>query len=135
MLRGQDSKGGVMTSIENEINACEQRLRRAMLQSDVRELDALLSADLVFTNHLGHLLSKQDDLDAHASGTLRIKGIEVLHSSVRVLADSAVVVSALVNLSGEYAGNASQGEFRFTRVWTREDGQWRIICAHACVVV
>jgi len=33
-----------------------------MLKSDVNTLDELLSSDLVFTNHLGHLMTKQDDL-------------------------------------------------------------------------
>ncbi|MCL6484569.1 MAG: nuclear transport factor 2 family protein, partial [Janthinobacterium lividum] len=36
----------------------EERLRLAMLASDVAALNILLADQLLFTNHLGHLLSK-----------------------------------------------------------------------------
>jgi len=45
-------------SIEAQIVECEERLRQAMLQSDVAVLDQLLSPNLIFTNHLGMLMSK-----------------------------------------------------------------------------
>jgi hypothetical protein len=41
-----------------------------MLRSDVVVLDELLAPELIFTNHLGRVLGKEDDLAAHRSGVL-----------------------------------------------------------------
>lgn len=50
---------------EAQVLNAEERLRLAMMDSDVAQLTLLLADDLLFTNHLGHLLSKQADLAAH----------------------------------------------------------------------
>lgn len=55
-----------------QIETCEERLRQAMLHSDVSTLDELLADDLLFTNHLGQLMTKQDDLKAHRTGMVKI---------------------------------------------------------------
>ncbi len=47
-----------------------------MLTSDVSALDRLISDDLMFTDHLGRLLSKQADLKTHRSGTLKFHMLE-----------------------------------------------------------
>lgn len=51
-----------------------------MLDSDVKALDNLLASEMVFTNHLGQISDKQDDLAAHESGKFKI---EVLNSCDR----------------------------------------------------
>lgn len=59
--------------IKTQILQAEERLRLAMLNSDVNTLNELLAPELIFTNHLGQVLGKQDDLNAHQSGTLKIQ--------------------------------------------------------------
>jgi hypothetical protein len=43
-----------------------------MLASDVGVLDELLALEIIITNHLGKLLTKQNDLAAHQSGLIQI---------------------------------------------------------------
>ena len=43
--------------IELQIAECEQRLKQVMLRSDVSALDELLEPELIFTNHLGQLIT------------------------------------------------------------------------------
>ncbi|MDK1044873.1 MAG: nuclear transport factor 2 family protein [Anaerolineales bacterium] len=40
---------------EAKILKYEERLRKAMLRSDVSALDQLLAPELIFTNHLGQV--------------------------------------------------------------------------------
>jgi Domain of unknown function (DUF4440) len=54
--------------LQMQIVEVEDRLRTAMLSSDVAALNELLAPDLIFTNHLGQLLGKDDDLAAYRSG-------------------------------------------------------------------
>ena len=49
----------------NVVVELEERLERAMRTSDVLVLDELLADDLLFTNHQGLVVSKQEDLEVH----------------------------------------------------------------------
>lgn len=122
-------------SIATQILTAEERLRIAMLNSDVDTLDELLAPELIFTNHLGQVLSKQNDLAAHQSGALEIRELIPSEQNIRFIGDIAIV-SVRMGLSGSYAGNESNGDFRFTRVWTLSDrGTWHIAAAHSSLVV
>ncbi len=121
-------------AIEEQLLAAEERLRLAMLGSDVSALDELLAPGLVFTNHLGQVLGKQDDLAAHQSGLVKINELTPSEQTIQVHGDVAVV-SVRVHLSGSYAGTPSEADFRFTRVWAKSpDATWQVVAGHACVV-
>lgn len=120
-------------TIEKEIQEHEDRLTEAMLRSDVNVLDELLSSDLVLTNHLGHLMTKQDDLEAHKSGILKIETLTPSEQRIQILNDVAIV-TVKVHILGSFAGVSSESDFRFTRVWARSSNNlWQIITAHSCI--
>ena len=120
--------------METQILEVEEQLRVAMLHSDVNALNELLAPELVFTNHLGHVLGKQDDLSAHQSGSLEITELTPSEQYIQLNGDIAIV-SVRMHLSGSYAGTASNGDFRFTRVWARSSSDtWHVIAAHSTMV-
>jgi ketosteroid isomerase-like protein len=120
--------------VETEILEAEERLRQAMLGGDVSVLDALLAPELIFTNHLGQVLGKEDDLNAHRSGLVKITELAPSDRQVLIKADVAVV-SVQVHLAGSYAGVAAEADFRFTRVWARStDETWQVIAGHSSIV-
>ena len=105
-----------------------------MQASALGELDALLSDDLVFTDHLGGLWGKKDDLTAHRSGAIHIDSLSASQERVLIL-DGAAVVKVLLEITGTFAGRDASGVFRFTRVWAqRQDGQWQVVAAQSTVV-
>jgi len=112
------------------IDELEDRLESAVQRSDVRVLDELLGDDLVFTNHEGQVLSKQQDLAAHRSGLLKFEQFASLDRTVRHF-DGCAVVTARVQLAGSHAGNAFERVFRFTRVWALRDSRWQLVAAHS----
>jgi len=121
-------------TIVKEILDVEERLRQAMLESDVTVLDELLAPDLIFTSHMGQVLGKQDDLNAHRSGLVKISELTSSEQVVRVHGPIAIV-SVRVHLVGSYAGTPSEADFRFTRIWRRSPaGSWQIIAGHASIV-
>ncbi len=121
-------------SVDKEIQESERRLRNAMLQSNINALDELLSDDLIFTNHLGHLMTKQDDLEAHRSGMLNIETLIPSEEHIQIKGDVAVVTMK-VRISGSFAGVSSENDFRFTRIWARSSNNtWQIIAAQSCIV-
>jgi ketosteroid isomerase-like protein len=122
------------SSSQAQIVEVEDQLRTAMLNSDVAVLNELLAPDLIFTNHLGQLLGKDDDLAAYRSGVLKLVSLEPSELHVRALVDAAVV-SVRMLLSGTYEGAPANGDFRFTRVWARsQQERWQIVAAHVGLI-
>lgn len=122
-------------NLEAQIVDAEERLRLAMLASDVNVLDELLASNLIFTDHLGQCLNKEADLLAHKSGALSISMLKPSEQKIVSLADSAAIVSVRVQIAGEYAGKPAGGDFRFTRVWSRlPNNSWQVVAAHAGMI-
>lgn len=61
-----------------QIIACEERLRKAMLSSNVEVLNELIADDLLFVNQSGQIISKEADIEVHRSGNLKITKIDIL---------------------------------------------------------
>lgn len=109
-----------------EIVALEVRLRSAQLAADVRALDALLSDDLLFTGPDGALATKADDLNAHRIGMVRFRSHVPEELRVRRVGETVAITALQTRLAVEVAGVLHEGTFRYTRVWAREGGTWRV---------
>ncbi|MFM9433117.1 ketosteroid isomerase-like protein [Janthinobacterium sp. CG_23.3] len=124
-----------MMTVNDQILDVEEWLRLAMLASDIVALDALLAPGLLFTNHLGQLFGKGEDLAAHESGLLKLHELTPSEQHVQ-LHGGVAVVSVRMKVSGTYAGQPANGDFRFTRMWARSaDGVLQVVAAHAGMVV
>ncbi|MEN9577099.1 MAG: hypothetical protein RJA70_108 [Pseudomonadota bacterium] len=106
-----------LATIEN----AEERLRLAMLTSDVAELAELLAPELVFTTFLGEAITKQQDLDAHSSGLLAMHSIVVSERRVIPYGET-IVVTCLAEIDATFDGDRTQHPFRFLRVWAPAPG-------------
>ena len=121
-------------TVETQIINAEERLRQAMLASNVSVLDELLAPEIIITSHLGELLGKQDDLAAHASGLIQIHELNPSEQQIQIHGKVAIV-SVRMQLSGSYNGSPANGDFRFTRVWAvSASGTWHIVAAHIGMV-
>jgi len=119
--------------VKNKIADLEEELKIAMCNSDIAKLDELLARDLIFTNHLGQVVSKEQDIDAHRNKVFMIKSINLSNQEILILGDSAVV-STQADISGSYNGQPSNEKFRFTRVWANKSGAWKVVAGHSCVI-
>ncbi|KAM3103628.1 nuclear transport factor 2 family protein [Phormidesmis sp. 146-12] len=121
-------------TVETQVIEAEERLRLAMLASDVSVLDELLAPELVATSHLGEIISKQDDLAAHKSGLIKIYELTPSERQIRLYGEVAIVFVRM-QIVGTYNSNPANGDFRFTRVWAvSSNGTWQIVAAHIGMV-
>lgn len=121
-------------SIEVQIIEAEARLRLAMLDSNIRTLNELLAPELIFTNHLGQVMGKQEDIAAHQSGIFKIEVLTPSNLHIQSLVNVAVV-TVKVHLVGSYANTRFDDFLRFTRIWTLSSNDtWQIVAAHSSLV-
>ncbi len=121
-------------TVETQIIDAEERLRLAMLASDVSVLDELLAPELIATSHLGEIIKKQDDLAAHKSGLIKINELNPSEQQIQLCGEVAIVFVRM-QILGSYNGNPANGDFRFTRVWAiSPNGTWHIVAAHIGMV-
>ena len=119
--------------IQEVINA-EHRLKASMVSSDLAVLDELLADNLVFINHFGHRVSKQEDIALHQSGLLSIASIELSDLQVEPHGD-CVLVYANAEIIGTYDGAEANGRFAFSRVWLKKNGKLQVVSGHSTVFV
>lgn len=125
----------MQTDSSSQIAIAEERLRVAMLASDVTVLDELISPALIFTNHLGQVFGKQDDVGLHRSGVLRFLQMEPSETKINIHAQFCIV-SVRMKVAGTYGGAAFGADLRYTRVWRlSEDGHWQIVAGHSSAVL
>ncbi len=118
-----------------EIVALEARIRAAHRAADVPALDALVSADLLFTGPDERLVTKAEDLAAHRAGFVCFRVHEPEELRVRRVGDGMAVSALLARLVIDVGATRVEGVFRYTRVWAREaDGDWRVVGGHVSAV-
>jgi ketosteroid isomerase-like protein len=113
-----------------QIENLEQDWRRALLDSNVPAMDHLLADDYLGVTANGTLETKADLLAMRRAGTIHISGLNLSDLKVRVYGDTAVVTSR-AELAGTNGGTDISGYYRYTRVYNRRNGEWRIVSFEA----
>lgn len=121
-------------SLEETVQELEAELRLAQLQSDVVALDRLIDDALLFTGPDGSLATKADDLAMHRAKVVQFTSHEPREMQFRSVSDDVVVVALRTHLAGRFHGAEFTGDFRYTRVWARRDGAWRIVAGHVSAI-
>jgi ketosteroid isomerase-like protein len=109
--------------------ALEERLRLAQLQSDTADLEALIDPDLVFTGLDGQLIGREDDIALHETPGFSITRMDVLDRKIIDLGE-VVTVIVLMDAIAVMNGAEQAAKIRYTRIWKRGDGGWRLAAGH-----
>jgi ketosteroid isomerase-like protein len=123
-------KSVLLGPVDPEIVALEAAMRTAQLTADVEALDRLIADELLFTGPDGQLGTKAQDLAAHRAGTVRIREHTPTELRIRRIGRDVAVVALRARLTVDAQGTTVQGSYRYTRVWAREAGQWRVVGGH-----
>lgn len=115
---------------DEEVVRLEAELRHAQLQADVNALGRLIADELLFTGPTGELASKEQDLAAHRSGAVRFREHVPQELRIRRVGADVALVALRARLVVEVAGTSVTGSYRYTRVWAREQGAWRVVGGH-----
>jgi ketosteroid isomerase-like protein len=117
-------------AIHKEIEALEMQWRQAIVSNNVGQMDHLLADDYIGISANGTVETKAQALALRKAGTVKISQLDLTDLKVRVYGDTAVVTSQ-ANLEGTNGQSNISGNYRYTRVYNRRLGQWKIVSFEA----
>lgn len=112
------------------IETMEDRLKQAVISSNVYALEEMLADDVVFIDPSGRRLTKAEDIEVYRRGLVSVARYEVIDRQFRSFGDVAVVHS-IISIAGRALGISFDGQYHYTRVWHLQQGRWQVIAAQA----
>jgi ketosteroid isomerase-like protein len=120
---------------ETEVRQLNAQEEQAFLNKDSKALDRLWSNDLVVTNPLNKLVTKQQVLEMVESGFLVITSLDRQIEYLHVYGDTVIVAGSETALWGGRMPSAGKTErLRFTAIWMKQNGRWQEVARHANIV-
>jgi ketosteroid isomerase-like protein len=107
----------------------ERRFFAGLLDANVAALDQVLADDFILIDVMsGSEVPKSVLLDLIGSGQLKFAAIELVESRVRLYGEAAVI-NGRTQMSGRFAGEPFSASSRYTHVYIKQQGDWRLVAA------
>ena len=115
---------------EAEIARLEHAWNQAQLRGDVETLDEMASDSLLLTIPGMRVLTKAESLSVVRSGKMRFDRYETSDVYIQMFENAAVVTGRLQR-TRVVEGESVDDDWRFTKVYLRQDGKWQVVSFHA----
>jgi ketosteroid isomerase-like protein len=89
--------------------------------------------DYTFITLRGELRTKAEIVKGFRSGSFKYDSREISDLNVRVYGDTAIVTGRS-NQKGKEDGKDYSGDYRFTRVYVKQDGHWRTVALQTTII-
>jgi ketosteroid isomerase-like protein len=120
-----DKAGNKMDDMER-LEELERGRIDALLKGDVQHLQSIYSDDAMWIHSSGHADGRATLLDWLSKGVLKFHAMDCVDRSIRIYGDSAVS-SSLDTLVREVNKNVQTVQNRTSVVWSRSQGDWRVV--------
>ena len=117
------------SSVEQTIKQLDNERIRAQIEADAVALDRIYADDFIGVGPSGTVRTKSQVLSDFTSGDLKFQSIVTDEVQVRIYENTAVE-TGLSTMSGQDKGKAVPRDTRFTRVWVKQEGRWRLVSNH-----
>jgi uncharacterized protein (TIGR02246 family) len=116
-------------SVEEAIRRLDNERIQAQIHADATALDRIYAADFIGVGPSGRVRTKAQVISDFTSGDLKFQSITTDEVQVRVYENTAVE-TGLSTMVGQDKGKAVPSDTRFTRVWVKQQGHWRLVANH-----
>lgn len=118
--------------VHKEIEELETQWRKAQLSGDTKTMANLLDDDYIGISANGLIQTKDETIAQRRAGTMNISKLTFSDVKVRIFnGGSTAVVTSKAELTGTNGGQDISGRYRYTRVYTRKLGAWKIVSFEA----
>ena len=116
-------------SVEDTIRKLDNERIQAQIHADAVALDRIYADDFIGVGPSGTVRTKPQVISDFTSGELKFQSITTDEVKVRVYENTAVETGVSTML-GQDKDKAVPRETRFTRVWVKQKGRWRLVANH-----
>jgi uncharacterized protein (TIGR02246 family) len=116
-------------NVEQTIRKLDNERIQAQIHADATALDRIYADDFIGVGPSGRVRTKPQVLSDFTSGDLKFQSITTDAVEVRVYENTAVE-TGLSTMVGRDKGKAVPRDTRFTRVWVKQQGRWRLVANH-----
>ena len=116
-------------NVEETIRKLDNERIQAQIHADAMALDRIYAVDFIGVGPSGTVRTKPQVISDFTSGNLKFQSITTNEVQVRVYENTAVE-TGLSTMIGQDKGKAVPRDTRFTRVWVKQQGQWRLVANH-----
>jgi ketosteroid isomerase-like protein len=121
-------------SVAEVIRQVDHERIQAQIGADAAALDRIYADDFVGIGPSGKLRAKPQVLTDFTSGDLKFQSITTDDVQVRVYGNTAVETGRSIMI-GQDKGKAVPRDNRFTRVWIKQFGRWRLVANHYSTLI
>ena len=129
----QNQSADTTRSAEEEIRSLEHERNVAIVNGDAAALDRMTSDDYTFITLRGELRTKAEIVKGFRSGSFKYESQTISDLKVRVYGDTAIVTGRS-SQRGKENGKDYSGDYRFTRVYVKQKGQWVTVALQTTLI-
>jgi ketosteroid isomerase-like protein len=119
-------------SAEQQILALEEQSRLAASKNDPGFLKQYATGDYLVIAPDGSIMTKKQALQAIIAGDIQYQSLDFINTpKVRIYGGNTAIVNGEATAVLTNFGQPLSGTFRFTRVWVKQNGGWKIALFHA----
>src|SRR5215216_1715293 len=130
----QSARARDATRIEQAVRQQDQERIRAQISADTLALRRIYADDFLGIGPTGVVRNKSEVIADFTSHALTYQSITTADVRVRVYGNTAVQTGRST-MVGQDKGKVVPRENRFTRVWVRRQGRWRLVANHYSTLI
>ncbi len=116
-----------------EILELEKERNQAIISGNAGALERMTSDDYTFITLRGELRTKAEIVEGFKSGSFHYDSRQISDLNVRVYGSTAVVTGRSIQ-RGKENGRDYSGDYRFTRVYVKQDGRWQTVALQTTLI-
>ena len=117
------------SSVEKTMRQLDNERIQVQIGADAVTLDRIYADDFIGVGPSGTVRTKPGVISDFTSGHLKFQSIITHEVQVHVYGNT-VVETGLSTMVGQDKGKAVPRDTRFTRVWVKQQGRWRLVANH-----
>ena len=130
----QSARRDQKSNVEQAIRQVDHERIQAQIGADAVALDRIYADDFIGIGPSGTVRTKAQVISDFTSGDLKFQSITTDDVHVRVYGNTAVETGRSI-MSGQDKGKVVPRDNRFTRVWVKQRGRWRLVANHYSLLI
>jgi len=118
-------------AVETEVRKLDSLHAAAVLSGDLKEMDKYWTNDFMVTNPFNEI----DKADRIRSGAVTYASFQRICEAVQIHEHTAILMGKEIVVPKGKSPNAGQTiNRRYTNIWMKRNGQWKLVARHASVI-